>query len=56
MVKKRRDYKLQLESGVFGVAAVLMGQAQVQCTWKLDALTNSRWWRIFAKVEFVRVV
>ena len=26
MVKKRRDYKLQVESyGVFGVAAVLMG-------------------------------
>ena len=57
MVKKRRDYKLQVESyGVFGVAAVLMGYTQVQCTWKFDALTNSRWWRIFAKVEFVRVV
>lgn len=57
VVKKRRDYKLQVESyGVFGVAAVLMGQAQVQCTWKFDAWTNSRWWRIFAKVEFVRVV
>ena len=28
VVKKRRDYKLQVESyGVFGVAAVLMGQA-----------------------------
>ena len=41
MVKKRRDYELQVESyGVFGVAAVLMGQAQVQCTWKFDALTN----------------
>ena len=23
---------------------------------KFDALTNSRWWRIFAKVEFVGVV
>ena len=57
IVKKMRDYKLQVEShGVFGVVAVLTGYAQVQCTWKFDALTNSRWWRIFAKVEFVRVV
>ena len=23
---------------------------------EIDALTNSRWWRIFAKVEFVGVV
>ena len=57
VVKKRRDHKLQVESyGVFRVAAVLMREAQVQCTWKFDALTNSRWWRIFVKVEFVRVV
>ena len=48
---------MQVEShGVFGVAAILMGQAQVQCTWKFDALTNSRLWRIFVKVEFVGVV
>ena len=32
------------------------GISQVQCTWRFDAQTNSRWWRIFAKVEFVRVV
>ena len=32
------------------------GVYQVQCTWKFDALTNSRWWRIFIKVEFVRIV
>ena len=57
MVKKRRDYKLQVEShGVYGVAAVLMREAQVQCTWKFNAWTNPRWWSIFAKVEFVGVV
>ena len=32
------------------------GVSQVQCTWRFDAQTNSRWLRIFAKVEFVRVV
>ena len=30
--------------------------SQVQCTWRFDAWMNPRWWRIFAKVEFVRVV
>ena len=29
---------------------------QVRSTWKLGAWTNSRWWRIFAKVEFVEFV
>ena len=32
------------------------GVPEVQCTWRFDAWTNSRWWRIFVKVEFVRVV
>ena len=32
------------------------GVSQVQCTWRFDARMNPRWWRIFAKVEFVRVV
>lgn len=32
------------------------GVSQVQCTWRFDGRTNSRWWRIFAKVEFLRVV
>ena len=32
------------------------GVSQVQCTWRFDARTNSRWWKIFVKVEFVRVV
>ena len=39
-----------------GVAAELMGDNQVWSTWKFDALTNSRWQRIFAKVEFVEFV
>ena len=57
MVKKRRDYKLQVKSyGVFGSSNSAHGISQVQCTWRFDARTNSRWWRIFAKVEFVRVV
>ena len=29
------------------------GDNQVRSTWKFDAWTNSRWLRIFAKVEFV---
>ena len=36
-----------------GVAVELMETTQVRSTWRFDALTNSRWWRIFAKVEFV---
>ena len=32
------------------------GVSQVQCTWRFDEQTNLRWWRIFTKVEFVRVV
>ena len=32
------------------------GVSQVQCTWRFDAWMNPRWWRIFAKVEFVRIV
>ena len=50
---------LQVAGGVtwsFGVAAILIGYPQVQCTWKFDAWTNPRWWSIFAKVEFVGVV
>ena len=30
--------------------------SQVQCTWRFDSRMNPRWWRIFVKVEFVRVV
>ena len=29
------------------------GDNQVRSTWRFDALTNSRCWRIFVKVEFV---
>ena len=29
------------------------GDNQVRSTWRFDAWTNSRWWIIFAKVEFV---
>ena len=36
-----------------GVAVELMETTQVRSTWRFDALTNSRWWTIFAKVEFV---
>jgi hypothetical protein len=39
-----------------GVAAELMETTQVWCTWRFDAWTNSRWRRIFAKVEFVAYV
>ena len=39
-----------------GVAVELMEDIQVWSTWKFDALTNSRWRRIFAKVEFVEFV
>ena len=48
---------LQVAGGViWSVWGSSGAQAQVQCTWKFDALTNSRWWRIFAKVKFVSVV
>ena len=39
-----------------GVAVKLMETTQVRSTWRFDALTNSRWWTIFAKVEFVMFV
>ena len=39
-----------------GVAAKLMETTQVRSIWKFDAWTNSRWWTIFAKVEFVEFV
>ena len=39
-----------------GSSSGVHGVSQVQCTWRFDARTNSRWWRIFAKVEFVRIV
>ena len=32
------------------------GDNQVRSTWRFGALTNSRWWRIFAKVKFVEFV
>ena len=32
------------------------GDNQVRSTWRFDAWTNSRWWIIFAKVEFVEFV
>jgi hypothetical protein len=32
------------------------GDNQVRSTWRFDAWTNSRWRRIFAKVEFVEFV
>ena len=35
------------------VAVELMETTQVRSTWRFDAWTNSRWRRIFAKVEFV---
>ena len=35
------------------VAVELMETTQVRSTLRFDALTNSRWWTIFAKVEFV---
>ena len=38
-----------------GVAAELMEDNQVRSTWRFDAWTNSRWWRIFVKVESVVV-
>ena len=39
-----------------GVAAELMEDNQVRSTWKFDAWTNSRWWTLFAKVEFAEFV
>ena len=39
-----------------GVAAKIMEDNQVRSTWRFDALTNSRWRRIFAKVEFAMFV
>ena len=32
------------------------GDNQVWSTWRFDAWTNSRWWIIFVKVEFVMFV
>ena len=47
----KKGLQLQVESR--GVAVELMETTQVRSTWRFDALTNSRWWTIFAKVEFV---
>ena len=44
---------MRVVSWSLGVAVELMETTQVRSTWRFDALTNSRWWTIFAKVEFV---
>ena len=52
----KREEGTTVASGVtwsLGVAVELMETTQVRSTWRFDALTNSRWWTIFAKVEFV---
>ena len=54
--KTRRDYSCRWSHMESGGSSGAHGVSQVQCTWRFDARTNSRWWRIFAKVEFVRVV
>ena len=51
-----REEETTVTGGVtwtLGVAAKLMEDNQVRSTWRFDALTNSRWRTIFAKVEFV---
>ena len=54
--KTRRDYSCRWSHVESGSSSGAHGVSQVQCTWRFDAQTNSRWWRIFAKVEFVRIV
>ena len=56
VIKTRRDYSCRWSHMESGSSSGAHGVSQVQCTWRFDARTNSRWWRIFAKVEFVRVV
>ena len=56
MKKTRRDYSCRWDHMESGSSNDAHGVSQIQCTWRFDAPTNSRWWRIFAKVEFVRVV
>ena len=54
--KTRRDYSCRWSHMESGSSSGAHGVSQVQCTWMFDAWMNPRWWRIFAKVEFVRVV
>ena len=56
MKKTRRDYNCRWSHMESGSSSGAHDVSQVKCTWRFDARTNSRWWRIFAKVEFVRVV
>ena len=53
----RKKLRLQVESyEVKGSSSGAHGDNQVRSTWRFDAWTNSRWWIIFAKVEFVEFV
>ena len=54
--KTRRDYSCRWSHMESVSSRDAHGISQVQCTWRFYARTNSRWWRIFAKMEFVRVV
>ena len=54
--KTRRDYSCRWSDMKFGRRSSDHGVSQVQCTWRFDAWMKPRWWRIFAKVEFVRIV
>ena len=54
--KTRRDYNCKWSHMESGSSSGAHGLFPVQCTWRFDAWMNPRWWRIFAKVEFVRVV
>ena len=56
MKKKRRDYSCRWSHMESGSSSSAHGVSQVQCTWRFEAQMNPRWWRIFAKVEFVGVV
>ena len=56
VMKTRRDYSCRWSHMESESSSDAHGVSQVQCTWRFDARTNSRWWRIFVKVEFVRIM
>jgi hypothetical protein len=54
VLNRKKELKLQVETiGVRDQKWISWKKTQVRSTWKFDAWTNSRWWRIFTKVEFV---